>query len=85
MEKDVILDNFISHNFKLYFMPIVTIYKNPSDYPNLYVARLFDLNKRTKFVTTAHTLAKIRQKIPELFDRIRRDNEDDTCIIELYI
>jgi len=85
MEKDVILDNFISHNFKPYFMPIVPIYKNSSDYPNLYVARLFDLNKRTKFVTTAHTLAKIRQKIPELFDRIRRDNEDDTCIIELYI
>ena len=85
MEKDVMLDNFISHNFKPYHMPIITIYKNTSDYPNIYVARLFDLNKRTKFITKSHTLDKIRQKIPEHFCKIDRNIVDDICIIEIYI
>ena len=85
MENDAILNDFINHNFKLYFMPIITIYKNPSDYPNLYVARLFDLEKSTKIITTADNLITIRQKIPKHLERIRRDNEDDPIIIESYI
>ena len=85
MENDVILDDFINHNFKPYFMPIITIYKNPSDYPNLYVARLFDFGNRTNIITKANSLNAIRQKIPKYFGRIIRDNEDDPYIIESYV
>ena len=85
MENDVILDDFINHNFKLYFMPIITIYKNPSDYPNLYIARIFDFGNRTNTITTANSLIAIRQKIPKYFGRIIRDNEDDPYIIESYV
>ena len=85
MENDVILDDFINHNFKPYFMPIITIYKNPSDYPNLYIARIFNFGNRTNTITTANSLIAIRKKIPEYFGRIRRDDEDDPCIIESYV
>ena len=85
MEKDVILNDFINHNFKLYFMPIITIYKNPSDYPNLYIARIFDFGNRTNTITTANSLIAIRKKMPKHLERIRRDNEDDPIIIESYV
>jgi hypothetical protein len=43
----------IVRNFSEYFqgmrMPIITVYYSPLDFPGMYVARLFDIEKPTKY------------------------------------
>lgn len=78
--KDIELDKN-----KLY---IITIYYNPSDFHNKYVARLFEIGWKpypTKFHTIRDTLEEIRKTIPITMSRIERNKNDDSVIVESYI
>lgn len=71
-------------------MPLITIYKNPADYPGKFIARLFDIKKGkhrpTEIVVVADNLFEIRKKIPrEQMFIIDRDPQDDPCIVEMWI
>lgn len=65
--------------------PIICIYENPADYPVQFVARLWDLDRPTRYMATAATLEAIRDIIPEDMNRFRRDECDDPCIVESWI
>lgn len=65
--------------------PIICVYKSPADYPDQFVARLWDLDRPTRYIAVAGTLEEIRATIPEDLIRFRRDQSDDPCIVESWI
>ncbi|MDR1630064.1 MAG: hypothetical protein LBS36_07630 [Oscillospiraceae bacterium] len=66
-------------------VPLICIYKHPKDYPDKYVARLWDRNIPTQIMATSETLEGIREKIPEGMVRLNRDATDDPVIVETWI
>jgi hypothetical protein len=66
-------------------IPIIVVYKNPSDYPDKYVARLWDSDKPTEFVIIKDTLAEVRALIPAGFIRLAPSVGDDPVIVETWI
>lgn len=66
-------------------LPIICVYKQPSDYPEKYVARLWDINVPTSVIATAATLEEIRQKIPAHMARMNRCEQDDPAIVEIWL
>lgn len=71
-------------------MIMVTVYKNPLDFPNKYVARLWFINKayywpsETTYIVR-DDLNSIRVAIPNDMVNIGRKENDDPTILETYI
>ena len=66
-------------------MPLIVVYNNPEDYPNKYVARVWDVNRPTALVAVADTLEEIREAIPQEMYNIGRQPQDDPCIVEVWL
>ena len=66
-------------------MPIIAIYKHPKDYPDKYVARVFDIDRPTFLAVTADTLEEIRGCVPEGMHRVPRSQNDDPTVVESWI
>ena len=73
------------------FLPMWTVYENPSDYPNLFVARRFDLvrgepePRATGNVLAASSLFELRGMLPIGLRRIPRLHEDEPQVVEVWI
>lgn len=65
--------------------PIICVYNSPEDYPGKFVARLWDLDKPTRYIAVAETLEAIREIIPDGMIRFSRDERDSHCIVESWI
>lgn len=66
-------------------IPIICVYRHPTDYPKQYVARLWQERRPEKMIALADTLEQIREaKPPEMVILSRREN-DDPCIVETWI
>lgn len=66
-------------------LPMITVYKHPEDYPEQYVARVWDVNKPTHLIALADTLEELREAIPEGMCNLGRQQQDDPCIVEVWI
>lgn len=66
-------------------IPIITVYRNPADYPQKYVARVWDMNKPTRFVALANSLSEIRAAIPVGMTNMGRSKKDDSSIVEVWL
>jgi hypothetical protein len=71
-------------------LSIWTVYKRPSDYPALYVARRHESRSDGTAVATleavfADTLEAVRAKLPPGLVCIPRDPTDDPVIVESWI
>ncbi len=84
---DMILDTFVRVKLNtLSSVPIITVYKKPKEYPDKFVARLWDVNnKPTNFVVIADTLENVRKLIPKNMIRIPPSEKDDPVIVEVYL
>lgn len=84
---DMILDTFVGVKLiTLSSVPIIAIYKKPKDYPDKFVARLWDINnKATNFVVVAETLDKVRKLVPQNMTCIPPSEIDDPVIVEVYL
>ena len=84
---DMILDTFVGVKLNtLSSVPIISVYRKPKDYPDKYVARLWDINnKPTTFVVIADTLERVRELIPRSMVCIPPSEKDDPVIVEVYI
>lgn len=83
---DIVLDTF--KNIKLNTLvkvPIIAVYKHPKDYPDKYVARLFNINKPTLYAIVKDTLEEIRQEIPDHLRKISRCEKDDPVLVETWL
>lgn len=87
LESDDVIMSFklidISKYAKLF--PVISVYKNPRDYPDKYVARLWDEKRDTNKIVIKNSLDEIRNSIPDSFLRMQPDEKDDPVIIEVYI
>lgn len=81
---DILLKDFIEINTNFFKMPIYVIYNKPSDYPNHYVARLFDLDKSTNLIVIDESLESLRAKIPQNLYKQNKDEYDNNVIVESY-
>lgn len=71
-------------DFKL---PTIAIYEHPRDYPEYYVARVFDVDKQTDTIILKDTLAAVQEDIKENTKMMffSRGAEDDPCIVGAWI
>jgi hypothetical protein len=66
-------------------IPLICIYDHPKDYPDKFIARLWDCDIPTNIMATADTLEELRAKIPSTMVRMNRDAQDDPCVVEVWI
>lgn len=66
-------------------MPVFVVYQNPSDFPEQYVVRLFDLDRATIMVMLDTRLYQIRERLPAGLIRMNRSYGDDPSIVEVWI
>lgn len=85
MKQQIILNSFITADLNPITMPMITVYKNPSDFPGKFVARLFRLDKPTIIAVVKDTLPEIRMTIPRNMVRLPRHKADDPVILETWI
>lgn len=85
--KTVIVDTFQNICFRELTLkaPLIVVYANPSDFPDKFVARLWDLNRPTKLAVFTNTIAEIREAIPDQFVRLDPSPDDDPVITEIWI
>lgn len=83
-ETTVIKDfhNVIFDNFRL---PIIAVYFNTSDFPDKYIARIWDLDTPTRFAVIRDTLEGIHDTIPSKFSKLDAHPHDDKVIVETWI
>lgn len=70
---------------KISKFPMICIYDCPDDYPDSFVARVWDMDRPTRLVAMADTLEEIRAKIPKDMHCIPRTEQDEPCIVEVWI
>jgi hypothetical protein len=86
MNTDVILDYFNTETLNQCRVALITVYdKTTSDYPNKYIARLFDVNKPTKFILVKDSLEDLKSLIPDYMHGMNRRSNDDPVILEIYL
>lgn len=92
MNGDLILEDFSSVDLSDIKLPIVVVYFDPKDYPDKYVARIWDasiINARTNIVLVEDDLDTIRREIlasrPYNVTRFDRAESDDPKIVECYL
>jgi len=66
--------------------PNIVVYYNTLDYPNVYVARLFDMDKPTNVVIVKDRFEEIKKSIPRFIsNKIERSHNDPKEIVCLYV
>lgn len=67
--------------------PIIVIYRHPEDYPDKYVARIFDITQPTDAVVIKDSLQELQKDISRNMSKtfIPRDEKDDSCIVGSWI
>lgn len=67
--------------------PMITVYKNPIDYPGMYVARVYDLQQPTNTIIAKQSLEELQSDILQntgmLF--IPRYKEDDPVVVGAWV
>lgn len=67
---------------------IICVYKNPEDYPDKCVARIFEGEKPTNIIITRETIDELRKDIKEAFPYmfpIPRSATDFKSVVESWI
>lgn len=63
-----------------------TVYKHPRDYPNSYVARLWNMDQPTESVVVSPDLWSLRKLLLEMnLIPMPRQEGDDPVIVEVWI
>lgn len=67
--------------------PIIVIYRHPEDYPDKYVARIFDITQPTDAVVIKDSLQELQKDISRNMSKtfLPRDEKDDPCIVGSWI
>lgn len=68
-------------------VPIIVVYEHPSDYPQYYVARVFNADKPTDTIMLKDKLAEIQDDIRKHTNMMfmLRGVEDEPCIVGLWM
>ena len=89
--EEKLIESFAFVDFSEMTWPMITIYENPSDYPDLFVARIFDITAGFVFPTntfiTRKSLEDVRMDIMAagFITRLEREACDDPAIKETWM
>lgn len=85
--QDIVIETFVGVKLNtMARVPIIAVYKFPRDYPDKFVARLWDIGNRfTKMVVVADTLEQVRKLIPRSMTLLQPSEYDDPVIVETYV
>lgn len=83
--KDFILKSFTNVDFSEIKAAMIVIYDHPKDYPNSYVARIWDMDKPTNVVVANENLDMLRSLIPNGMGCINKFETDDPCMLEIWL
>lgn len=67
-------------NFDNLVLPMIAVYKNPDDYPEYCVARIFDMQIPTHVVMVKESLQEIMEDIEEHTDMVFLNREVDDVL-----
>lgn len=83
--KDCILNSFDNVDFSEMKAPIIVIYDHPSDYPKLWVARIWNIDRPTNVVVINENLNTLRTLLPINMIMLNSSQKDDPCIKEIWL
>ena len=68
-------------------VPVIVVYEHPDDYPEYYVARVFNVDKPTDTIMLKDKLSEIQDDIRANTDMMfmLRGVEDEPCIVGVWI
>ncbi len=68
-------------------MPLIAVYEHPADYPDNYVARVFDISEATDTIIVKDSLLDIQRDIGENTSRIffPRGAEDVKSLVGVWV
>lgn len=66
-------------------MPIITVFQYPFDYPQKYVARLFDIENPTNVIMLGDNYEQLVSRKPPMMVKLNRSLNDDPKIVEIWI
>lgn len=68
-------------------MPIIAVYEDTKDYPGLYVARVWDVNRPTNVIIVKKDLDELQQDIAKHTDMVwlQRRPQDDKVLLGTWI
>lgn len=81
----ITLESFVDYDFTNCVLPLITVYNRPLDFPDKYVARLFDLDKATVYAIVKDNIEEIHESLPAGFTRMDRNKVDDPNIVEVWL
>ena len=68
------------------FVPLIAIYRHPADFPEMYVARLWDLGRPTPLAVAAGTYEELMDRLPcREMVKMPRHPKDDPVIVEVWM
>lgn len=82
---DILVKKFSKEILEETRVPLITIYNSPRDYPNKYMARLFDLDAPTKIIMVFDDISEVYEYIPRGMVYFPRFPDDDPCIVGVYL
>jgi hypothetical protein len=85
MAKSIEVTSWDQVDFSDLKMPIITIYQFPLDYPQKYVARLFNLTDPTNVVMLGDNYEELVRRKPLAMVSFNRSPDDDPKIVETWI
>lgn len=89
MKQDKIIDSLALVDFSVLRFPVIVVYKEPKDYPDVFVARVWegDGNFPTNMIVIRETLREIRKDIRAagFIARFNRQQGDDPVIEGIWI
>lgn len=82
-----IVDSIKEVDLSDFKLPTIAIYEHPKDYPEYYVARVFDMGKPIDTIILKDTLAAVQEDVKENTKMMffSRGTEDDPCIVGAWI
>lgn len=86
-KRDAVIETFCHGTGRMLLTEnsIITIYKNPSDYPDKFVARIYERGLPTKYIALANTVEEIMEKIPSNKVFLKRSEKDDPVIVGVVV
>jgi hypothetical protein len=73
--ESIVLVDFSFNIYDVAKLPLIAVYEHPKDWPDKYVARLWDVVKKphpTRYMVLGEHLKEIRDKIPQSMSLITR-------------
>lgn len=84
--KEIVLDSIVEADMSDLRLPVIAVYKHPDDYPDKYVARIFDTDKPTNAIVLRDSLIEIKRDIEKTgMTFLMRGAEDEPALVGAYV